>query len=115
MGDSGKDPRRCHCRKGITGEDALAVLHLPQTEIWQLLEVTEAVRRHFKGIGSDSVPSSTPSRPLLEDCAFCAQSIRSAAPIEKYPLMEEEEIVMAPAMPKSGVRWSSPSSPPGSR
>jgi biotin synthase len=30
-----------------------------------------------------------------EDCAFCSQSSRSKASIKKYPLLEEEEIVMA--------------------
>ena len=82
--------------KGITAEDALTVLRLPQVEIWPLLEVSEMVRRHFKGdkIRLCSIVNAK-SGLCSEDCAFCSQSIRSNASIEKYPLLEEDEIVMA--------------------
>jgi biotin synthase len=82
--------------KGICAEDALTVLGLPQSEIWRLLAVSEAVRLRFKGnqIRLCSIVNAK-SGHCSEDCAFCSQSIRSNASIEKYPLMEEEEIVMA--------------------
>ena len=35
--------------KGIDADDALTVLGLPQSELWALLEVSETVRRRFKG------------------------------------------------------------------
>jgi biotin synthase len=81
---------------GINAEDALAVLRLPQAEIWSLLEISDRVRRHFKGdqIRLCSIVNAK-SGLCSEDCAFCSQSIRSNASIEKYPLMEEEEIVAA--------------------
>ncbi|MBU1966533.1 MAG: biotin synthase BioB [Proteobacteria bacterium] len=81
---------------GINAEDALAVLRLPQAEIWSLLEISQRVRHHFKGdqIRLCSIVNAK-SGLCSEDCAFCSQSIRSQASIEKYPLMEEEEIVAA--------------------
>jgi biotin synthase len=81
---------------GINTEDALTVLGIPQGEIWRLLEVSETVRRRFKGdqIRLCSIVNAK-SGHCSEDCAFCSQSSRSKASIEKYPLMEEEEIVMA--------------------
>ena len=54
------------------------------------------MRRHFKGdqIRLCSIVNAK-SGLCSEDCAFCSQSSRSKASIEKYPLMEEEEIVTA--------------------
>ncbi|MBU4371400.1 MAG: biotin synthase BioB [Proteobacteria bacterium] len=82
--------------KGIRAEDALSVLGLPQVEIWRLLAVSEKVRRRFKGdqIRLCSIVNAK-SGLCSEDCAFCSQSIRSKASIDKYPLMEEEDLVMA--------------------
>ena len=82
--------------KGINAEDALTVLSLRQVEIWPLLAISEAVRRHFKGdqVRFCSIINAK-SGHCSEDCAFCSQSSRSKAAIEKYPLMEEEEIVTA--------------------
>lgn len=81
---------------GIDAKDALAVLSLPQERIWQLLNITEEVRRRFKGdeIRLCSIVNAK-SGHCSEDCAFCSQSIRSRADIKKYPLLEEEEIMQA--------------------
>lgn len=82
--------------RGINAEDALTVLRLPQLEIWRLLEVSETVRRHFKGdqIRLCSIVNAK-SGLCSEDCAFCSQSSRSKALIKKYPLIEEKDIVNA--------------------
>ena len=82
--------------KGIGSQDALAVLGLPQSELWRLLAVSEGVRRRFKGdrVRLCSIVNAK-SGFCSEDCAFCSQSSRSEASIEKYPLMEEDQIVMA--------------------
>jgi len=81
---------------GIDAKDALAVLNLKQEKLWRLLEITEEVRRRFKGDGIRlcSIVNAK-SGFCSEDCAFCSQSVRSKADIKKYPLMEEEEIVQA--------------------
>ena len=83
-------------RGGIDAKDALAVLNLKQEKLWRLLDITEEVRRRFKGdeIRLCSIVNAK-SGFCSEDCAFCSQSVRSKADIKKYPLLEEEEIVQA--------------------
>src|SRR3972149_3766413 len=82
--------------EGIGAEDALAVLALPREDLWRLLDVTDGVRRRFKG---DAVRLSpiVNAKPGLcaEDCSFCPQPRRSKADIRKYPLIEEEDMVRA--------------------
>lgn len=82
--------------EGIGAEDALAVLSLPQQDLWRLLDITEGVRRRFKGDGVRlcSIVNAK-SGQCSEDCSFCSQSRRSKADIRKYPLIEEEEMVQA--------------------
>jgi biotin synthase len=82
--------------KGISPPDALAVLRLPREALWRLLDVTETVRRHFKGDGIRlcSIVNAK-SGSCSEDCSFCSQSSRSKAEIAKYPMIGEEEIVAA--------------------
>ncbi len=81
---------------GIGPEDALAVLSLPRTALWRLLDVTEGVRRRFKGdeVRLCSIVNAK-SGSCSEDCSFCSQSRRSKADIRKYPLMEVGEMVRA--------------------
>lgn len=81
---------------GISSSDALAVLRLPREEMWRLLDVTEAVRRRFKGDGIRLCSIVNAKSGLCsEDCSFCSQSSRSKAEIAKYPMIDEEKIVAA--------------------
>ncbi|HEU4949825.1 MAG TPA: biotin synthase BioB [Candidatus Deferrimicrobiaceae bacterium] len=81
---------------GISALDALAVLRLRQEALWRLLDVTEAVRRRFKGDGIRLCSIVNAKSGLCsEDCSFCSQSRRSTAEIAKYPMIAEEEIVVA--------------------
>lgn len=81
---------------GIAAPDALAVLRLPQADLWRLLDITEAVRRRFKGDGIRLCSIVNAKSGLCsEDCSFCSQSVRSTAAIPKYPLLPEEEMVRA--------------------
>ena len=81
---------------GISAADALSVLRLPQADLWRLLDVTEEVRRRFKGEGIRLCSIVNAKSGLCsEDCSFCSQSIRSKAKISKYPLLPEEEMVRA--------------------
>lgn len=81
---------------GIGPEDALAVLRLPREDLWRLLDVTDAVRRAFKGeaIRLCSIVNAK-SGLCSEDCSFCSQSRRSKAEIERYPLIAPDRIVAA--------------------
>ncbi|MBM2828710.1 MAG: Biotin synthase [Actinobacteria bacterium] len=82
--------------EGISSHDALAVLRLPREEMWRLLDVTESVRRHFKGDGIRLCSIVNAKSGLCsEDCSFCSQSRQSKAEITKYPLIDEEKIVAA--------------------
>ena len=82
--------------EGIGAMDALAVLSLPQPDLWRLLDLTEGVRRRFKGDGVRLCSIVNAKSGLCsEDCSFCSQSRRSKADIRKYPLIEEEEMVRA--------------------
>jgi biotin synthase len=81
---------------GICAADALAVLRLPREALWRLLDVTESVRRRFKGDGIRLCSIVNAKSGLCsEDCSFCSQSSRSKAEIRKYPLIDEEKIVAA--------------------
>jgi len=81
---------------GVAERDARDVLSLPQDRLWRLLDVTEAVRRQFKGDGIRLCSIVNAKSGLCsEDCSFCSQSSRSKAAIKKYPLIDEEEIVRA--------------------
>jgi biotin synthase len=84
--------------EGIGGADALEVLSLPDAALWRLLDVSEGVRRRFKGdaIRLCSIVNAK-SGLCSEDCSFCAQSSRSTAQIPKYPLLPVEEIFRAAA------------------
>jgi biotin synthase len=82
--------------EGIGETDALAVLSLPQGGLWRLLDVTDGVRRSFKGDGVRLCSIVNAKSGLCsEDCSFCSQSRRSTADVRKYPLLEEEEMVRA--------------------
>lgn len=81
---------------GISSSDALAVLRLPREEMWRLLEVTDTIRRKFKGDGVRLCSIVNAKSGLCsEDCSFCSQSRGSKAEISKYPLIDEEKIVAA--------------------
>jgi biotin synthase len=81
---------------GISADKALAVLRLPQEALWRLLDVTEAVRRHFKGNAIRLCAIVNAKSGLCsEDCSFCSQSRISRAEIRKFPLIGEEEMVEA--------------------
>ena len=67
--------------EGIGGEDALAVLALGEDALWRLLDVTESVRRRFKGDGIRLCSIVNAKSGLCsEDCSFCAQSRRRSNP-----------------------------------
>src|SRR4030065_2493093 len=82
--------------EGIGAEDALAVLALPREDLWRLLDVTDGVRRRFKG-GAGRLCSIVNAKSgfCSEDCSFCSQYRRTQAEIRKYPLIEEEEMIRA--------------------
>jgi biotin synthase len=90
--------------EGIGREDALSVLSLGNDALWRLLDVAESVRRRFKGDGIRLCSIVNAKSGLCsEDCSFCAQSRRSGAGIEKYPLLSGEEIFREAAAAKERI------------
>lgn len=84
------------CGEGIGAGDALEVLSLAWPDLWRLLDITEGVRRRFKGDGVRLCAIVNAKSGLCsEDCSFCSQSRLSTADIRKYPLIGEEEMVRA--------------------
>src|SRR4030065_467929 len=82
--------------EGIGAKDALAVLSLPQPDLWRLLDLTEGVRRRFKGDGVRLCSIVNAKSGLCsEDCSLLSQSRRSKAAIRKSPLVAEAAMFRA--------------------
>lgn len=78
----------------ITDEEAIAILNCPDDELLLLLQAAYQIRkRHFSNLVKLNMIMNTKSGLCPENCGYCAQSIVSKAPIEKYSMMKKEEIV----------------------
>jgi biotin synthase len=89
----------------ISKEDALFIADVSGTELFELFASANRIRNHFRGnsVGLCSIVNAK-SGACTEDCSFCAQSFRSKAKIEVYPLMSKEIIIQkAREIKKSGA------------
>lgn len=78
----------------LTDEEALAILNSPDEDILQLLHASYKIRNHYFGNKVKlNMIINTKSGLCPENCGYCAQSIVSKAPIEKYAMMKQEEII----------------------
>lgn len=78
----------------LTRDEALSVLRAPDTEILELLAAAYHVRRHFHGTRMClNFLINAKSGLCGEDCAYCSQSKASTAPVSRYPLVDESEIL----------------------
>ena len=78
----------------LTDEEALSVLDSSNDEILDLLHSAYQVRKHYYGNKVKlNMIVNTKSGFCPENCGYCAQSIVSDAPIEKYRMMKKEDIV----------------------
>lgn len=78
----------------ITDEQALSVLECPDDELLLLLHAAYTVRKYYYGNKVKlNMIINTKSGLCPENCGYCAQSIVSKAPIEKYSMMKKDEIV----------------------
>jgi biotin synthase len=72
------------------------IFRLDFTGLWPLLAQASRLREERCGKGiSLCVIMNAKSGHCAQDCAFCAQSRRSTAPINKYPLLTQQELVAA--------------------
>lgn len=72
------------------------IFRLDFTGLWPLLARASRIREEQRGTGiSLCVIINAKSGHCPQDCAFCAQSRRATAPIDKYPLLPREQLVEA--------------------
>ncbi len=89
----------------ISREDAFNIVGVTGTEIFELFASANKIRTHFRGntVGICSIVNAK-SGSCSEDCSFCAQSSKSKARIEVYPLLSKEIILQkAREAKKSGA------------
>ncbi len=93
----------------VTKEDALYIADVSGTELFELFASANKIRNYFMGnnVGLCSIVNAK-SGACPEDCSFCAQSSKSKAKIEVYPLLSKEIIIQkAREAKKSGtIRFS---------
>ena len=80
--------------KVISKDEALAILHTPNSEILPLLHAAYQIRHHYYGNKVKlNMIINAKSGHCSEDCGYCSQSMVSTAPVEKYPLLERKTIL----------------------
>ena len=84
--DTSADPQ-------LSREDALAILNAPDESLEELISFAETFRRKYKGnLVSIHILTNTRSSNCSQDCAYCAQSCRSKADIDKYKWVADEKL-----------------------
>ncbi|MBO0587253.1 biotin synthase BioB [Sporosarcina sp. E16_8] len=82
----------------LTDEEALSVLNVSDEDLLTLLHAAYTIRKRYYGNKVKlNMIMNTKSGLCPENCGYCAQSIISTAPIEKYSMMKKEEIVAGAA------------------
>ena len=77
----------------LSREDAIAILNTPDEELDQLIAQAEKLRRKYKGNHvSIHILTNARSGNCSQDCAYCAQSCRSKADIDKYKWVADEKL-----------------------
>ena len=84
--DTSADPQ-------LSREDALAILNTPDESLEELISFAETFRRKYKGNHvSIHILTNARSGNCSQDCAYCAQSCRSKADIDKYKWVADEKL-----------------------
>jgi biotin synthase len=90
----------------LSRHDAFSIVEITGPDIFNLFASANQIRHHFRGntIGLCSIINAK-SGACSEDCSFCAQSSRSKANIEAYPLLKNETVLQkAGEAKKTGVK-----------
>ena len=84
--DTSADPQ-------LSREDALTILNNPDESLEELVSFAETFRRKYKGNHvSIHILTNARSGNCSQDCAYCAQSCRSKADIDKYKWVADEKL-----------------------
>lgn len=79
--------------KPLTREEAIEILNLSEEEMPKLLDCAYALRTKYKGKKvSVQLLTNVRSGNCSQNCAYCAQSHDSKAPIEKYRRVSDEKL-----------------------
>ena len=77
----------------LTREEAVVLLQTPDEQLEALIEKAGVLRRKYKGNKvSVQLLTNVRSGNCSQDCAYCAQSCRSEADIEKYRSIPAEKL-----------------------
>ncbi len=77
----------------LSREEALAILNTPDDSLEELVSFAETYRRKYKGNHvSIHILTNARSGNCSQDCAYCAQSCRSKADIDKYKWVADEKL-----------------------
>ena len=69
----------------LSREEAIAIMNLPEDDMPLLMEMAGSLRKKYKGNHvSIHLLTNARSGNCSQNCAYCAQSCRSKAEIEKY-------------------------------
>lgn len=78
----------------LSREEARALSKTPRQHLFNLLASADSIRNYFRGNGIQLCTIvNAKSGGCPEDCSFCAQSSKSRADIEVYPLLERNSIL----------------------
>ncbi|GGJ07682.1 biotin synthase [Alicyclobacillus cellulosilyticus] len=78
----------------VTREEALAILRSPDERLLEVMHAAYRIRHHYYGNQVKlNMIINAKSGLCPEDCAYCAQSRISEAPIAKYPLVSRETLI----------------------
>lgn len=81
---------------GLTSSEAAGITSLPDSSIYEVLSVTEAIRRRHLGVEVNLCSIVNAKSGLCrEDCSFCAQSVKYSTGVTEYPMAEPGKIVGA--------------------
>ncbi len=77
----------------LSRKEALAILNTPDDALEELVSFAETYRRKYKGNHvSIHILTNARSGNCSQDCAYCAQSCRSKADIDKYKWVADEKL-----------------------
>ena len=77
----------------LSREDAITILNTPDDKLNDLIARAEGLRRKYKGNRvSIHILTNARSGNCSQDCAYCAQSCRSTADIDKYKWVDEDKL-----------------------
>ena len=77
----------------LSREDAIAILNTPDEELDTLIDRAKSLRYRYKGDRvSIHILTNARSGNCSQDCAYCAQSCRSTADIDKYKWVDEDKL-----------------------